>query len=129
MLFTTAHLAYALKIGANEILLFSSGVGDKFSHFIISNEKISSVPDWNGVGEPPLSYENVTSLVLDKHKQLNGNIESKIRKISLSSKETYCNSTQKCPKTLWYYKVKVKGEKRATYVVLINGNFVEPFVE
>jgi len=84
------------------------------------------VPSWDGVGEAPLSIKAVTSIALSKHKKLNGNVESNIKKVSLSSKETYCSAKQKCPKTLWYYKVKVRGEKRSTYVILMNGKFIDP---
>jgi hypothetical protein len=128
VVFLSAYSAYGakVKIGVNEMLLLSSGVGDKFFHYILRKDELSSVPSWDGVGEPPLNTKDVTSLVLSKHKKLNGNIESKVKKVSLKSKETFCSPEQKCPKTLWYYKVKVRGEKRATYVVLINGEFVEP---
>ncbi len=124
----SAYSAYAVKvkIGVDEIHLLSSGMEDHFVHYIVKKNEIASVPSWDGVGEPPLSNKDVTSLALSKHKELNGDIESKVRKVSLSSKETSCGSTQNCPETLWYYKVKVKGEKRATYIILINGEFIEP---
>ena len=82
---------------------------------------------WVSTVIAPKCYEKkeVTSLVLMRHKETYGNIESTIRKVSLSSKRTSCSAKQECPETLWYYKVKVRGEKRATYVVLINGEFVE----
>ena len=131
IIFTALTATYSahserIKVGVNEIHLLSSRVGDTLSNYILNKNNLSSLPSWDGTGEPPLSNSDVTALVLSKHKQLNGNIESKVRKVSLSSKETHCNTEQKCPETLWYYKVKVKGEKRATYIVLINGEFVEP---
>jgi hypothetical protein len=127
--FIAMHSAYGVKIAEHEILLLSSGAGDKFLHYIINKDEMHSIPEWDGVGEPPLNSEKATSLALSKHKNLYGNIDSKIRKISLSSKEANCNPTKKCPKVLWYYKIKIKGEKRATYVVLIDGSFVEPRIE
>lgn len=126
----SAYSAYGarVKVGVDELLLLSSGGSSKFSHYIVNKNTISAVPEWDGTGDPPLGNKEVTSLVLKKHKEKYGNIESKVRKVSLSSKQTDCSAKQVCPETLWYYKVKVKGEKRATYVVLINGEFVKPRV-
>jgi len=126
--FLVIFSAYAekIKISSNELLLLSSGVGDDFFHYFINKDEIQYIPKWNGEGEPPLSNSDVTSLVLKKHKKINGNIDSEIKKISLRNKNTNCNAKQECPEVLWYYKVKVKGEKRGTYIVLTNGEFVEP---
>ena len=127
---TSAFSAYGakLKIGVDELLLLSAGGSSEISHYIVDKNNLSAVPSWDGAGDPPLANKAVTSLVLKKHKETHGNIESTIRKVSLSSKRTSCSAKQECPETLWYYKVKVRGEKRATYVVLINGDLVEPRV-
>jgi len=123
LMLNSAH-AIKIRIDKNELLLLSSGVGDELSHYIVNKDKMASIASWDGQGEPALSNSEISSLVLNKHKAINGDIDSEIKKISLKSKNTNCNPEQKCPEVLWYYKVKVKGEKRATYIVLMNGEFV-----
>jgi len=123
-----AHSVSAAKvsIGKNELLLLSSGVGDDLFHYIVSKDRLNSIPSWNGQGEPRLSDTEATELALKKHKELNGATNSEVKKVSLRSKNTNCSVEQECPEVLWYYKIKVKGEKRASYIVLMNGEFVEP---
>jgi len=122
------HSANATKISISksELLLLSSGVGDELFHYVVKKEQLSSIPSWNGQGEPTLSDTEAAALALKKHQELNGKISSEIRKLSLRSKNTNCSAEQNCPEILWYYKIKVKGEKRATYIILMNGEFVTP---
>jgi len=45
--------------------------------------------------------------------------------ISLKSKKTHCGKGLECLDTLWYYKTKVKGGKKKTYIILMDGSFVK----
>jgi len=126
MLLAITLPALAIKVKSDELHLFASGSSDGVLHYIVSKKDIANISEWNGTGAPPMSADRATSLVRNEHRKTHGNIDTTIRKISLSSKETYCNLNLQCPKVLWYYKVKVKGDVRATYVLLLNGEFVYP---
>lgn len=125
-LFFITSSAKAVKISSNEIHLLGSFADGKQINYIVKKDDIANVPEWSGEGEPPLSNELATGLALERHKNRFGETAAKIRTIKISNKESNCSKEQTCPKTLWYYKIKVKGERKATYVILMDGKFVEP---
>jgi len=116
--------ANALKVKASELLLFSSLSSNTESHFFLNKKDIQNLPRWDGEGTTPLSADTATAIAIKKHKAKFG--KAKLRSISLKSKKTHCDKSLSCPKKLWYYKAKVKGGKKKTYVVLLDGSFVEP---
>lgn len=124
-IFFIANNAGAVTVTANEIHLLGSFVDGKQVHYIVKKDELADVPEWSGVGEPPLSNGAATDLALKKYQKIFGKDGAKIRKIKISSKTTNCTKEQTCPTTLWYYKVKVKGAQRASYVILMNGQFVD----
>lgn len=116
--------ASALKVKADEMLLLSSMSSNKTSHFVVKNKDIEGLPAWNGEGSAPLSIEAATKLAISKHKEKFS--KAKLKSISLKSKKTHCGKSLSCPKSLWYYKAKVKGKKKKTYIILMDGSFVKP---
>lgn len=124
-LFLFSMSAYAgIKVKADETLLFISGSSNQTSSYVVKNKTIADLPEWNGDGVAPLSNDDATKLALNKHKEKYG--KAKLRSISLKSKKTHCDKGLDCAERFWYYKVKVKGEKKKTYVILMDGSFVKP---
>ena len=123
-LFLFSISAFALKVKASELLLFSSYSSNIESHFLIDKKDIANLPAWDGESSVPLSTDAASDLALSKHKSKF--VNAKLRSVSLKSKKTHCDKKLSCPKELWYYKAKVKGGKKKTYVILMDGSFVEP---
>ena len=123
-LFLLSINALALKIKADEMLLLSSMSSNTASHFVVKNKDIVGLPTWDGEGSAPLSIEAASKLAMNKHKEKF--VKSKLKSISLKSKRTHCSKSLTCPKSLWYYKAKVKGGKSETYIILMDGSFVTP---
>ena len=126
LLFFIVSSAEAVKISSDEIHLLGSFADGKQINYIIKKKDIANVPEWSGEGEPPLSNDAATELALKEHKNRFGETTDKIKKIKISSKETNCLKEQICPPTLWYYKIKIKGEHKGTYIILMDGQFVDP---
>ena len=117
--------SYAFKVKADEMVLLISVVENQTSYFVVKNKTIAGLPEWDGDGDgdPPLSSADVTKLAFNKHKEKY--TDAKLRSISLKSKATHCGKGLVCPETLWYYKAKVKGGKKQTYLILMDGSFVK----
>lgn len=124
ILFLFSINAYALKVKADELLLLTSMSSNTTSHFVVKNKDIVELPVWDGEGSAPLSIDAATKLAKNKHKEKF--TKAKLKSISLKSKRTHCGKSLSCPKNLWYYKAKVKGGKRKTYIILMDGSFVKP---
>lgn len=104
--------------------MFSSILSKTEIHFFLDKKGISELPAWGGEGSVPLCSDAATALATKKHKDEFG--KAKLRSISLKSKKTRSDRSLSCPEKVWYYKVKVKGDKKRTYAILMNDSFVEP---
>ena len=123
LLSLNAH-AFKISVKSTELLLLTSASSNKASVYKIKKADSNALPEWDGEGTAPLSTEDATDLAKDKHKEKFTKAE--LRSISLKSKRTNCFKDLKCPNKVWYYKAKVKGDKRKTYVILMDGSFVKP---
>ena len=118
--------AHAERVAADELHLFASYADGAALHYVIHEQQVARAPDWSGEGSPPLSQETATSMALAKHRQRFATSDARVRKVGAVGKRTHCSRDVQCPDTLWYYKVKIAGEPAATYVILMDGQFVEP---
>ena len=112
--------SHAIEIGKDQLLLEALYTGDSF---IINNKDIADLITWDGKGEAPLGLESAIKLASKKHKSEFDSVH--FRSIRLKSKKTKCDKSLSCPKKLFFYAVKTRGDNFKTYIILMDGSFIK----
>lgn len=111
---------------AQELTLFSSFSNGAQSNFKITEDLARKQPEWNEIGEPPLSITEAIQIARNQYKSSYDESSPSLEEIEIDKKSHNCFNGQKCIHPTWYIQVTLKGEYKDTFVLLMDGTIVPP---